>query len=173
MTVNITPLPTNRYDFDVTLGLVPSSLSFSPAPDVIYIHAQPGSLLRERNASLLLSSFKISGDIFEYFLEHYNRDLLILIHGPTPRLVHQLINVFIGLSSIPGNPPTPFTIGASHLPSLINYTQWREAHLGEFHALLNLDSYEAFKQYLGYPIMDVKPPSLESYFSNLAELLGP
>ena len=173
MTVNIAPLPTNKYIFDVSLGLVPGSLTFSPAPDVIYIHAQPGSLLRERNASLLLSSFKISGYIFDYFLDHYHRDLLILIHGPAPRLIHQLINVFIGVSSIPGNPPTPFTIGASPLPSLINYTQWREANLGEFHDLLNLDSYDAFKSYMGYPLMDVKPPSLESYFLNLAELLGP
>ena len=61
MTVNHTPLPTNRYDFDVTLGIVPGTISFSAAPDVLYLHAQPGSLLRERNASLLLSSFKMSG----------------------------------------------------------------------------------------------------------------
>ena len=122
MAVNFAPLPISKYIFDVSLGLVPDSLAFSPAPDVMYIHAQPGSLLRERNANFLLSSFKISGDIFDYFSDHYHGDLLILIHGPSPRLIHQLIYAFIGVSSIPDNPPTPFVIGASHLPSLISYS---------------------------------------------------
>ena len=93
------------------------------------------------------------------------------IHGPSPRIVHQLIYAFIGISSLEDNPPTPFILGASHLPSLISYNQWREAHLGEQHALLYLDSYAAFKAYMGYPLMDVHPQSLENYFVNISELL--
>ena len=171
MAVNFFPQPMSKYVFNASIGLVPDTIDFSPAPDVIYIHAQAGSLSREQNANCLLSSFKIGGDIFDYFIDHYNGDLLILIHGPSPRIVHQLIYAFIGISSLEDNPPTPFILGASHLPSLISYNQWREAHLGEQHALLYLDSYAAFKAYMGYPLMDVHPKSLENYFVNISELL--
>ena len=171
MAVNFFPQPMSKYVFNASIGLVPDTIDFSPAPDVIYIHAQAGSLSRERNANYLLSSFRIGGDIFDYFIDHYNGDLLILIHGPSPRIVHQLIYAFIGISSLEDNPPTPFILGASHLPSLISYNQWKEAYLGEQHALLYLDSYAAFKAYMGYPLMDVHPQSLENYFVNISELL--
>ena len=117
MTVNHTPPPTNnKYDFGVAMGIAPATLSFSPAPDVMYLHPKPGSLLRERNASLLLSSFKMSQDILYYFLKHYDRDLLILIQGPSPRLIKQLVNVFVGPSTIPDNPPplSPLVPPISH-----------------------------------------------------------
>lgn len=99
-----TPPAEKFYEFDMAIGLAPNTLSFSPPPAVIYILAKPGTFLRERSASQLLATHKMMQELTEYYLKHYGEDLLILIHGPTPRLIKQLVNIFVNPSTIPYNP---------------------------------------------------------------------
>ena len=103
-------------------------------------------------------------------MEHDEEKFLILIHDLTSQLIKQIVATFTNPSTIPNNPPNPFILGASHFSTLVPYDQWREAHLGDHHASLALDTFLAYKMFLGYPLVMVESTSLQNYFLNLSGL---